>query len=411
MRVVVLSDTAVADGGAEALSVLMARLLAERGVPVTFICGDDSTSEDFEQSGVALRRIGAQRVNPQAGAAALAAAIYNNRVRGFLARFLAEHDAPDVVYHVHSWSKALSPSVFDILAPIADRVLIHTHDFFLTCPNANYFNFKTETGCGRTPMTLACVATACSKRNYADKAWRVARGFVLDRLVDRRAQWRLLMVHERMRERFEASGFAAERLTTVPNPSEPLCAKPTKAEANQRFLLISRLSREKGPDLACAAATAAGVGLTVIGDGEMRAELEAAYPQVQFLGWKNKDEIAPIAQASRALLLSSRSPEPFGLAVPEALGAGLPVLAADTAFLADDLVRLGCGERVDVLNTAAFAARISALASDDARTADMSRKALTAFRDISPSPAAWIDRIQDEHAQALSGRVGPGVNA
>jgi len=411
MRVVVLGDTALADGGAETLSVLMTRLLAERGVPVTYVAGDDSAGDDLAAPGVEMLSIGARRVNPLAGLGSLAAAIYNPRVKTFMTRFIAERDAPDVVYHIHSWSKALSPAIFEALAPVASRVFVHTHDFFLTCPNANYFNFSTERACGQTPMTLACMATACSKRNYADKAWRVTRGFVLDSLVDRKAPWRLLMIHERMRDKFEAAGFAPERLAAIPNPSEPLHAHPVDVAANRDFLFIGRLSREKGPDLACAAATAAGVPLTVVGDGEMRAGLEAAYPKVRFVGWKDKAEIAPIALQSRALLLSSRSPEPFGLAVPEALGAGLPVLAANTAYLAEDLIRHGCGEEVDVLDTQAFAARISALAADDVRAADMGCRAVAAFRAVSPSPTIWIDRILEQYGTALSGSGEAPVNA
>lgn len=410
MRVVILGDTALADGGAETLSVLMSQLLVARGIPVTYIAGDDAPDSGLGSAGVDVRVIGVGRVNPRAALGSLTAAIYNPRVKSYLARFLSENDGPDIVYHVHAWSKALSPSVFEALAPVADRVFIHTHDFFLTCPNANYFNFRTQRPCGQTPMTLRCIATACSKRNYADKAWRVTRGFVLDSLVDRAAPWRLLMIHERMRDRFEASGFARERLTTVPNPSEPLVAAPVNAASNRRFLFVGRLSREKGPDLACAAATAAGVDLTVVGDGEMRKDLEASYPNVRFAGWMTKAQMAPIAAESRALLLSSRSPEPFGLAVPEALGCGLPVLAAETAFLAEDLVRHGCGESLNALDTPGFAARIAALAADDVRTADMSRRALGAFRSLSPSPEAWIDRIIDEYDAALGTEVRRAVN-
>jgi glycosyltransferase involved in cell wall biosynthesis len=411
MRVVVLSDTALADGGAETLAVLMARLLAQRGVPVTFIAGDDAPADDMRALGVDVRSIGERRVSPLARISSLTAAIYNPRVRDFMARFIAENDAPDVVYHMHSWSKALSPAVFDALAPVADRVFVHTHDFFLTCPNANYFNFKAQRPCGQTPMTLGCMITPCSKRNYADKAWRVTRGFILEGLLDRSDPWRLLMIHERMRGRFEAAGFAPERLVAAPNPSEPLTPSPVDAAANRRFLFVGRLSREKGPDLACAAATAAGVELTVVGDGEMRAELEAAYPSVRFAGWQDKAGIAPIAAESRALLLSSRSPEPFGLAVPEALGCGLPVLAAQSAFLAEDLVTHGCGESVDALDTPAFAARIAALAQDDARCAEMSRRAVASYRLISPAPTAWIDSILSQYDAAITSPEQRAVNA
>jgi glycosyltransferase involved in cell wall biosynthesis len=205
-----------------------------------------------------------------------------------------------------------------------------------------------------------------------------------------------------MRARFVAEGFAPEATTLIPNPSQPLSPTPVAVAANQRLLFIGRLSPEKGPDLACAAARAAGLPLTVVGDGEMRAELEAAYPEVEFAGWLDKASIAPLAQKSRALLLSSRSPEPFGMAAAEALGAGLPVFAAKTAFLSEELTRFGCGESVDVLDTTAFAAQLQAFARDDMRAAEMSRRALQAFREISPAPEAWAKMILEQYKLGLA---------
>jgi len=402
MKVVVLSDTAIADGGAETLSVLMAGLLAQRGVAVTYVAGDESTGEELASLGVDVMPIGAQRVSPISHLPALTAAIYNSRVRTYLDRFISERDDAETIYHVHTWSKALSPAAFQALAPVADRVVIHAHDFFLTCPNANYFNFKTEAPCGQVPMTLGCLTTACSKRSLSDKAWRVTRGMILNRILDRRMGWRILMVHDDMRDNFVAGGFDSKRLTTIPNPSIPFTSSAVDPVASKRFLFVGRLSREKGPDLACAAATMAGVDLTVVGDGEMRSALEATYPNVQFVGWRRKDELEPFARDARAMLLSSRSPEPFGLAVPEALGCGLPVMAASSAFLAADLERLGCGESVDVLDTPGFAARIAALSVDDARVGEMSRRALETYQQISPSPDKWVELILREYTKILA---------
>ncbi len=172
----------------------------------------------------------------------------------------------------------------------------------------------------------------------------MSRTFVLNRVMDHKAPWRLIMPHERMRERFVREGFAAEATTEAPNPSEPMAPEPVDAAANRGLLFVGRLSPEKGPDLACAAARAAGLPLTVIGDGEMRTALERAYPDVHFAGWLDKASMARLARKARALVLSSRSPEPFGIAAAEALGAGLPVFAAETAFLSDDLSGWAAGK-------------------------------------------------------------------
>jgi len=401
MRIVVLSDTTIADGGAEMLSLAMVRRMAERGLDVTFIAADDSENPELDALGVKRLNIGASRISPGAGARALIPALYNPKVKSFLDRYVREHDGSDVVYHVHAWSKALSPSLFAALAPVADRTFIHAHDFFLVCPNANFFNFTTERACGQKPLTLGCVTASCSKRGPLDKTFRVVRGGLLRGVMKARQPWRLFLIHDAMRGRFIDAGFASERLIATPNPSEPLTPTPVDAAANRSFLFIGRLLAEKGPDLACAAATAAGVDLVVVGDGEMRAELEAAYPTVTFAGWMSKDQIRPLAEQARALVMTSRSPEPFGLAAAEALGSGLPVIAARSALLAADMERAGCGRAVEATDRDAVAAVLRALASDDDAVRAMSVAALAAYRQISPTVDAWIDGMIASYEAAL----------
>lgn len=405
MRIVILSDTAIADGGAEILSIAMARGLAGRGCAVTFVAADDSANPALADVGVTVENLGVARVGGGAGARALVPALYNPNVRARLRRRLRERDDSETIYHVHAWSKALSPAVFAALAPAAARTFVHAHDFFLVCPNANFYNFTAERMCGRTPLSPGCIVAACSKRHALDKAWRVTRGAILRGVMDAK-RWRLLLIHEAMRSRFLDGGFDDARIAALPNPSDPFTPEPVDAAANRSFLFVGRLSKEKGPDLACAAAAAAGVPLVLAGEGEMRAALEAAYPQFTFAGWTDKAGLEALAGDARALLMTSRSPEPFGLAAAEALGSGLPVVAADTALLARDLEALGCGTAVPAADTDAVARTLSALADDDALVARMSAAARAAYRTVSPSFDDWIDALIAAYEGALSSAAG-----
>ena len=57
------------------------------------------------------------------------------------------------------------------------------------------------------------------------------------------------------------------------------------------FLLIGRLSREKGVEIAAEAARRSGVRLIVAGDGPLKDSLEAHYPEFLFTGHLGGNEV------------------------------------------------------------------------------------------------------------------------
>ncbi|MDF2901370.1 MAG: glycosyl transferase group 1, partial [Phenylobacterium sp.] len=165
---------------------------------------------------------------------------------------------------------------------------------------------------------------------------------------------------------------------------------------------IGRLEDGTGPDRAAAAGRRAGVQLRIIGDGPMRQALERQYPEVIFSGRKSWEEIGPLARQARALLMPSRYPEPYGLVAAEALWSGLPVIAAETAFLAPDIVAAGAGFACDPRDEEALAQAMRRLMDDDvART--FSVNAFENTRSIGLSPEAWVDGL----LSAYEDRLGP----
>ena len=80
--------------------------------------------------------------------------LYDRSVMTKVASWIASHDTANTVYHLHGWSKILSPSIFAALSPVARRVVIHAHDFFLVCPNGGYFDYQKKLPCDRTPLSL-----------------------------------------------------------------------------------------------------------------------------------------------------------------------------------------------------------------------------------------------------------------
>mgnify|MGYP006279408111 FL=1 len=119
------------------------------------------------------------------------------------------------------------------------------------------------------------------------------------------------------------------------------------------FVVVARLAPEK--NVAGALDAYAGyrrlckthghlpAGLTILGDGPLRADLVArahGVPGVRFAGFVGPETVAGTLAQGHALLLPSWR-EPWGLAVNEAVALGVPVLASTAVGAAETLVQDG----------------------------------------------------------------------
>jgi glycosyltransferase involved in cell wall biosynthesis len=393
-RVVVINDVSVARGGATTIALASAQLLAERSVPVTFLTGDDATGA-AALPGVAFVGLGGRHIR-DSQLSGFVTGLYNREAEQLIRRWIAANDTPDTIYHLHGWSKILSPAVLRALDPVAPRLVVNAHDFFLVCPNGGYFDFRHSQPCALTPMSGACLATRCDRRNNAHKLWRFARQGLLRALCDLGGESRVgavLAVHDGMIEHLHRGGIARELLQSLRNPVLPWRDTRIEAERNSRFVFVGRLEADKGIELLARAARRANVPLRIIGHGPLAGQLASDFPEAEQVGWKTSAEIAELVADARALVMPSRYREPFGLVALEALTSGLPVLVSDYAMIADEVVDGGFGLSCDPHDEAGFAFVLQRLAGDDALVAAMSRKAHAEARRLAPTPSGWTDAL------------------
>ncbi len=184
------------------------------------------------------------------------------------------------------------------------------------------------------------------------------------------------------RQYFSRYGVPDERMFELPyEPDYSLIQNMPEAEiaaARQRFGLsadrrrlvcCARLVTVKRVDLVIAAfAAIAGDrpdwDLIIVGDGELRAELERSVPpalrdagRVRFVGFLDQAATSAIYRASDVLVLYSDY-EPWALVVNEAAAAGLALVTSDRVGAAYELVEQGVNgfmipaRRPDLLQTA-----------------------------------------------------------
>lgn len=394
-QVVLLNDFSIARGGATMLVLLLLRLLRLRGIPVTMFVGDDGDNPEFTALGVDVVKLGQKRL---LGANPIKSAINgidNRTASTAISDWIDKNDTPGTVYHAHVWSQILSPSIFVPLRKVAGRTAIHAHDFFHACPNGAYMDYRKEERCPRVPLGFDCIATNCDRRAYVHKLWRVARQARLFSAMGKDVPWgKIVLIQEKMVEGFERAGYPVDSLQTVRNPASPFIAERIAAEGNKSFFFIGRLEQEKGPQDALAAARLAGVPLEVVGDGPMRAELEASYPEMIFHGWREQKDIGALLGTARALVIPSRLPEPFGLVAAEAAASGLPLILTDMAFLADEVVERGMGIACNTQNNATFADALSHIAGlPEREMRAMSERAFASGMKLANTETEWVDAL------------------
>lgn len=108
-----------------------------------------------------------------------------------------------------------------------------------------------------------------------------------------------------------------------------------EAENNKIFLYIGRLSEEKGVRNFCRAVHNTGVQGVVIGDGDIKDELQAQYNNIKFTGWLDKSQIREWLKIARCLIFPSVCYETLGLAPLEVQAYGIPVIASDCTAASD----------------------------------------------------------------------------
>jgi glycosyltransferase involved in cell wall biosynthesis len=99
-----------------------------------------------------------------------------------------------------------------------------------------------------------------------------------------------------------------------------------QARKGDYFLFVSRLVQYKRADLVVAAFTRLNLPLVVVGEGPEQARLKAlAGPSVEFVGYRDNEELASLMAGARALIFAAQ--EDFGIVPVEAQASATPVIA------------------------------------------------------------------------------------
>ena len=401
MRVVIIADYAVAEGGAPQVAIASALGLARAGHEVVYVQGVGKEADEKVVAEPRIKRIalGGEDIWSKSALKAAQDGVWNRAHRGRLAAILDDNRGPDTIVHVHQWTKFFSASLFATLAQSRLPLVVSLHDYFLLCPTGLKFRFDLSSPCQLAPLSLNCLVAPCDSRSPLHKAIRVARTLSA-KFALRNTNFTAVHVSEMSRKTIGAYLPASARQVVLENPVEVEDLGARQGVALRKIAYCGRLTNEKGAELVAEAARALGAPSLFIGDGPLRERILEIDPQAEITGWLPKSEAkAKIAAEALALVAPSLWPETGPLVVAEAMAYGVPVVVS---------ARAGAAERIEQGRNGYVVAPTPDAITQALRDLQTPEKAeavgAAAYRSFwanPPSLAAHVRRLVDVYATEL----------
>lgn len=257
-----------------------------------------------------------------------------------LKELLNNCDQKGLIVHVHSWYKALSPSIFKALKNIP--TVITNHDYFFKCPNGGFYDYQAQAICKKKALSLSCIRSNCDKRNYLFKIYRIIRQFKFNKNISKMKKLFNIYISPLSKmiltgtSNYNSKEFFVQNFIDSFNTNTRILA-----EKNDCIFYIGRLSDEKGIDDFCSFLSHFEYNSfkkIVIGDGERLNELKKKYENIDFVGWKTKEEIQTYLKEARLLVFPSKWYEGSPLVTKEVMSYGIPCMITTCSSAADDVV-------------------------------------------------------------------------
>lgn len=412
LTVVIVYDFASINGGQAKVAIESAIGLRRAGHRPIYFAAVGPVAPELRAAGIEVHCLDQMAlVDRPSKVAALVQGTWNSAVAAELARLLAGLPRDRTVVHVHGWAKALSPSIGRAIRRAGLPALYTMHEYFQVCPTGGFYDYKRQSLCHLTPLSLPCWARPCDARSHTRKIWRNSRLAGANALTGFSEIFADYVVFSDFQKRIVAPHLPPRSdIHILANPigiedmGPRVAARADTGDRN--FLFVGRLSPEKGPLIFAEAARRAGVRPVFVGDGPLADRLHTLYPEARLLGWHDGAGVRAAMRAARALVFPSIWYEGQPLTVLEAKALGVPVIVSD-ACAGREEVEDGATGLWFKSGDADDLARALAHLSDDAVADAMSAAAHAAYWANPRTLAAHTRGLEHLYRRALARQASP----
>jgi len=270
---------------------------------------------------------------------------------------LIKKEKPDIA-HLHNIHHEISLSVLPVLKKYKIPIVQTLHDYQIICPNYKlYSQGKICEKCKRHKY-YKCFLNKCVQNSYPKSLFAVFEAYYYWQKNIYKNVDIFIAPSKFLKNKFVEFGIPENKIVYLPNfveicHSSSLChsregGNPLlnnnefknnffPSQENNYLLYFGRFSKEKGIDVLIKAMTLVNkkIKLKIVGNGPEKENLKKMVEklkinsQIQFLGYKNQNELKEIIKNSLAVVAPSQWYENCPLSILEAFSFSKPVIASN----------------------------------------------------------------------------------
>lgn len=314
MRILLIHNHYKQVGGEDTVFFAEAALLEQHGHEVERLTfSNDAVNSFSEKLGAAL------------------GVVYNVQSARIIERKILSFK-PEVI-HVHNFFPLVSPAVFYVADKYRIPIVMTLHNYRLICPSALlHYDGRVQTENIAKIFSLSAI----NKKVYRGSRFQTASVVLATGVHKVVGTWqqkvdRFIALTPGAAKLFLHSSLRLDPRQLVVKPNFTPDLGEGKADRQDYFLFVGRLTPEKGIETLLRANALHPFKLKIIGDGPLREAVEqhaAEYPQMQYLGFQERERVVQELKSAKALVFPSEWLETFGMTIVEAFSTGTPAIAA-----------------------------------------------------------------------------------
>ncbi|MBR5297074.1 MAG: glycosyltransferase [Parabacteroides sp.] len=326
MRIIIANKFYYNRGGDCIASIALEKLLKEKGHevaffsmkhPENFVSEWDSffpTHVDFQKGGLKKKLQAANRI------------FYSQEVKKQFSKLL-DIFKPDVI-HLNNIHSQLSPYIGELAHKRGIKVLWTLHDYKLICPKYTCIYNNKICECCIHNNVINVLTKRCMKNSLAASLLAYLEAIFWNRKrLNNNTDYFIAPSHF-IKLKMIQGGFPQNKIKVIPNFINRELTD-IKSEKKDYYCYVGRLSEEKGVETLLKVAKQLPYKLIIVGTGPLKNNLKYNNDLIEFVGFKEWDELKNIIEQARFLVIPSEWYENNPISVIEAHCLGTPVLGAN----------------------------------------------------------------------------------